>query len=337
VTTNDVYLRPDAGDGVNGVRLRTDAPDSGGIVNYTLVCAAGAYSYLGKDATLSLKHNLLCATGGYSYSGVSASLVVAHNLVCGAGSYTYTGVATTLSLRHSLVCAAGAYSYSGVAATLSVKHSLTCAAGAYTYSGIAATLTYVPGVGAGSYVLTCAAGAYTYSGVDAGLLHHLGVVQQGGGIAKFIPLRAAEVKVKSVRLSLAVGTVKAVGVTTPGEFNGLQPALTEEILPSRVRTFKHVADVDTSRGTVATVEAGVVKIRYGSRAAEAGGFVQVGSTALKLETGSAGALAGGYVKIPTEKVRIATGDVTVTGILNPSVEEIMLMYRMVRRNRRLQT
>ena len=160
--------------------------------------------------------------------------------------------------------------------------------------------------------------------------------QQGGGI-RFIPLRAAEVKVKSVRLSLAVGTVKAVGVTTPGEFNGLQPALTEEILPSRVRAFKHVADVDTSRGAVATVEAEVVKIRYGSRAAEAGGFVQVGSTALKLETGSAGALAGGYVKITTEKVRIATGDVTVTGILNPSVEEIMLMYRLVRRNRRLQT
>ena len=93
----------------------------------------------------------------------------------------------------------------------------------------------------------------------------------------------------------------------------------------------------TNKGAVATVEAGVVKIRYGSRAAEAGGFVQVGSTALKLETGSAGALAGGYVKIPTEKVRIATGDVTVTGILNPSVEEIMLMYRLVRRNRRLQT
>ena len=161
--------------------------------------------------------------------------------------------------------------------------------------------------------------------------------QQDGGFVKFIPLRAAEVKVKSVRLSLAVGTVKAVGVTIPGEFRGLQPAPVELTPPSYSSTPENIVSVDTSKGAVATVGAEAVKIRYGSRAAEAGGFVQVGSTALKLETGSAGALAGGYVKIPTEKVRIATGDVTATGILNPSVEEIVLMYRMVRRNRRLQT
>ena len=30
MATNDVYLRPDAGDGTNGARLRTDAPDAGG-------------------------------------------------------------------------------------------------------------------------------------------------------------------------------------------------------------------------------------------------------------------------------------------------------------------
>lgn len=31
MATNDVYLRPDAGDGTNGVRLRPDGPDAGGV------------------------------------------------------------------------------------------------------------------------------------------------------------------------------------------------------------------------------------------------------------------------------------------------------------------
>jgi len=33
MATNDVYLRPDAGDGTNSVRLRPDAPDSGSITS----------------------------------------------------------------------------------------------------------------------------------------------------------------------------------------------------------------------------------------------------------------------------------------------------------------
>lgn len=39
--TNDVYLRPDAGDGVNGVRLRPDAPDPSGATS-TLAWTGGS-------------------------------------------------------------------------------------------------------------------------------------------------------------------------------------------------------------------------------------------------------------------------------------------------------
>lgn len=35
MATNDTYLRPDAGDASNGVRLLTDAPDAGGAATIT--------------------------------------------------------------------------------------------------------------------------------------------------------------------------------------------------------------------------------------------------------------------------------------------------------------
>ena len=45
-------------------------------VNYTLSCAAGAYTYTGVAATLTVKRNyvLICAAGAYSYTGVAATL-----------------------------------------------------------------------------------------------------------------------------------------------------------------------------------------------------------------------------------------------------------------------
>jgi hypothetical protein len=141
VATNDIYLRPDAGDGVNGVRLRTDAPDSGGTVNYTLVCAAGAYSYLGQAAALSLNHSLVCTAGAYTYTGNATALSLKHNLLCASGVYAYAGLPATLSVQHSLVCDSGAYTYSGVGATLLIEHSLSCGAGAYVLSGADAILT----------------------------------------------------------------------------------------------------------------------------------------------------------------------------------------------------
>ena len=76
----------------------------GGAVNYTLSCAAGAYSYTGNDATLTwvaqpTDYTLTCDTGAYAYTGKDATLVVKRNytLVCAAGSYAYTGVAATLT------------------------------------------------------------------------------------------------------------------------------------------------------------------------------------------------------------------------------------------------
>ena len=53
-----------------------------GAVNYTLSCAAGAYSYTGVAATLTY---------------VSGATPVNYTLTCDAGSYNYTGVAATLT------------------------------------------------------------------------------------------------------------------------------------------------------------------------------------------------------------------------------------------------
>ncbi len=142
---------------------------SSGQVDYSLTCAAGAYTYTGQAATLSVNHSLTCSAGSYSYTGVAATLTVKHNLVCATGSYTYSGISAALSVKRFLSCASGSYAYSGVAATLSVNHGLSCSAGAYSYTGVAATLTYIPGAGTVSYVLSCAAGAYTYSGQSATL------------------------------------------------------------------------------------------------------------------------------------------------------------------------
>lgn len=82
-------------------------------VNYTLSCAAGSYTYTGKDATLTVQRNytLSCAAGSYTYTGVAATLTytpgsakVDYTLACDSGTYSYTGNAATLT-------------YSGAAAT----------------------------------------------------------------------------------------------------------------------------------------------------------------------------------------------------------------------------
>jgi len=168
MATNDIYLRPDAGDSVNGVRLRTDAPDSGGPTAYTLTCDAGAYAYTGQAATLQVDKSLACAAGAYNYVGQAATLSVQYGLVCGAGAYSYAGNDATLSVSYVLSCATGDYTYTGNAASLTVERSLLCDAGAYSYTGNDATLTYAGIVG---YTLTCDAGAYSYSGNAATLTY----------------------------------------------------------------------------------------------------------------------------------------------------------------------
>ena len=63
-----------------------------GGVSRSLICAAGAYTYSGKNATLGV--GLTANSGSYSYSGVAASLGI--GLTASSGIYSYTGVAATL-------------------------------------------------------------------------------------------------------------------------------------------------------------------------------------------------------------------------------------------------
>ena len=71
MATNDVFLRQDAGDGTNGVRLRPDAPDS---VAYTLPGAAGTYVVSGQVATLIVGRRFDGAAGSYAVTGQAATL-----------------------------------------------------------------------------------------------------------------------------------------------------------------------------------------------------------------------------------------------------------------------
>jgi len=156
----------------------------GGPVNYTLICAVGAYTYTGQAATLRLDRRLPLAAGAYVYTGQAATLVVNRRLSLAAGAYTYTGQAATLLVNRRLQLAAGAYAYSGQAAALHVDRRLALDAGAYVYAGNAATLTYVPGAGAQNYTLGLVAGSYTYAGSDITLTYTPGEssdIPMGGG------------------------------------------------------------------------------------------------------------------------------------------------------------
>ena len=131
MATNDIYLRPDAGDGTNGVRLRTDAPSGGGSpVNYALTCAVGSYTIAGQAATLTVGRKLALDAGAYAVAGQAATLTVARRLTLNPGSYAVTGQAATLDY------------VPGVAAT---DYVLALDAGAYTAAGQTSDLTYTPG------------------------------------------------------------------------------------------------------------------------------------------------------------------------------------------------
>lgn len=160
----------------------------GGAVNYTLVCAVGAYVYTGQAATLGLARKLSLAVGAYVYTGQAATLTVARRLALDAGAYVYAGNNATLDyvpgrVDYILTCDVGAYVYTGQAASLTVARRLALDAGAYAYVGQDAVLDYVPG--GVDYVLACDAGAYAYAGNDAVLTYVQNappaVVQPSGG------------------------------------------------------------------------------------------------------------------------------------------------------------
>ena len=70
---------------------------SGGI-SYTLVCNAGAYTYLGQSVELTVARNFALSAGAYSYAGSDATLTyvpgasaVNYTLDLATGTYSYTG------------------------------------------------------------------------------------------------------------------------------------------------------------------------------------------------------------------------------------------------------
>ena len=138
MAVNDVYLRPDAGDGANGVRLRQDAPDIGA-VNYTLAGALGSYTLSGQAASFRINRLLSGAAGSYAVSGQAAGFKVSRFLSGSAGSYALTGIAATLAYTPG---------------SSAVAYSLSGAAGLYVFSGqnavFAYTSTATPSIGGGS-------------------------------------------------------------------------------------------------------------------------------------------------------------------------------------------
>jgi len=102
----------------------------GSAVNYTLTCAAGAYTYTGQAATLTIGRGLVCDAGAYTYSGQAATLTRGYSLPCATGAYTYVGNAATLDY---------------VPGATAVDYVLTCDTGVYSYVGVNAELTYVSG------------------------------------------------------------------------------------------------------------------------------------------------------------------------------------------------
>ena len=81
-----------------------------GAVAYTLVCNAGAYTYSGQSAELTVARNLALSAGAYSYAGSNATLdyvpgtpTVNYTLDCQPGSYVYTGNDAVLNYQPGVV------------------------------------------------------------------------------------------------------------------------------------------------------------------------------------------------------------------------------------------
>lgn len=87
MATNDVYLRPDAGDGANGVRLRPDGPDSSTIT--------GTLAWTGQNDTWSVASTLLvtgtiAVQSGSDTWAVSSGVRVSSSLTVQSGNDTWS-------------------------------------------------------------------------------------------------------------------------------------------------------------------------------------------------------------------------------------------------------
>lgn len=122
----------------------------------------GAFSYTGQAATLSVGRAVNAEAGGFSYNGQAATLQVSRNVNAAAGSFNYTGQAATLATARSVNAEAGSFSYTGQAATLARTRSFNAEAGSFSYTGQDATLTQ-------SAAFNAESGTFNYTGQDATL------------------------------------------------------------------------------------------------------------------------------------------------------------------------
>lgn len=154
---------------------------------------------------------------------------------------------------------------------------------------------------------------YTYSDVAPGI--------------KFIPIRDGNASVKAAAFRLSAGAAVARGVI--GSIADIA-----YVLPVRsIKAFAGmVAAVGTAQAVVGSVSIGSLIAAAG---ALAGALTRVTKACVKVSAGEHAVSAGAKYKITSAAVSSGAGDVSAGGILNPSEEELILIYRSIKRQRAL--
>lgn len=165
MATNDVFLRPDAGDGTNGVRLRPDAADGG--TNYQVDALAGTYSLTGQALTVSRNRVATVLNGSYALTG--QAITVSRNRVAtpANGVYSLVGQAATINRDRIATVQNGSYTLTGQAATVNRNRVATPINGVYALSGQVIEVVYTPS--AVNYQIDAQAGTYAVSGQTIGV------------------------------------------------------------------------------------------------------------------------------------------------------------------------
>ena len=154
--------------------------------------------------------------------------------------------------------------------------------------------------------------------------------QVGASSNRFIPLRVGEAVAKSAKVVITGGRVVVTGAKgLPKAYGAIAEGLPIPAL--QVKTSYSFALGEAS--TAATPS--IIRLSYGSRAVEAGGHAKTGSASVVVSNGDIRVSGGGYSRTEVPRMVLSLGPVGASGILNPSEEEIILMYRAVRRTRAL--
>ena len=166
--TNDVFLRPDKGDGTNSVRLYPDAPDAGGGTAYSLTADANTLVLTGQNALWAVSRFLAANPGALVLSGKTAALAITRSLTGVPGSLVLTPIAAGLNLSRNLTGTLNTLTLTpGIASWLRAIKLLSNP-GALTLTGGTATLDYVPAGGV-NHSLTADGGSLTLTGIGASL------------------------------------------------------------------------------------------------------------------------------------------------------------------------